>query len=232
MPRNHRTRQRKGDLERDARRAERRKELLEAADAVLRKDGPGASMTDIAAAAGVTKPILYKHFGDKGGLYQALAERYLRQLLDLLRTSLTGSGDPKAPIAPIGDLEDARLRLKDTIDTYLSFIEREKEVYAFLMHRAVGERPEAQATVADFIRQLGDEIAIILGEELRRNGVDSGAAEPWAHGMVGMVYLAGDRWLDRPTMPRARLVEYLTALLWNGFSSLPADAHSPAAEVS
>ena len=176
-------------------------------------------MSSIAAQAGVTKPILYKHFGDKGGLYKALAERYLDELLSSLRAAL-------------GSSDDALDRIRATIDAYLSFIERESEVYAFLMHRAVEERPEAKATVAGFIRQLGDEIAIVLGEELRRFGLDSGAAEPWAHGMVGMVYLAGDRWLERPTMPRARLVDYLANLLWGGFSSLPAPVRARPAVTS
>ncbi len=188
-------------------------------------------MSDIAAAAGVTKPILYKHFGDKGGLYQALAERYLDQLLDLLRATLTAA-DEGPGAAPEDQLAGARHRIHATIDAYLAFVAREKEVYAFLMHRAVSERSEAHVTVADFIRRLGDEIAIILGEELRRYGVDSGAAEPWAHGMVGMVYLAADRWLDRPTMPRERLVDYLTQLLWNGFSSLPATLPAQPAGVT
>lgn len=168
-------------------------------------------MTAIAAEAGVTKPILYKHFGDKGGLYQALAEKYVEALLSSLRAALTPSKDP-------------RTLIENTIDAYLAFIEREREVYVFLMHRAVSERPEAQATVADFIRQLGDEIAITLRDHLRRFGVDSGGAEPWAHGIVGMVYLAGDRWLTHATMTRKTLVEYLTNLLWAGFSQMPITA--------
>ena len=176
-------------------------------------------MSAIAAEAGVTKPILYKHFGDKGGLYKALAERYLNELLVSLRAALASS-------------DDALERIRATIDAYLSFVERQREVYAFLMHRALGERPEAQATVAGFIRELGDEIALVLGEELRRFGLDSGAAEPWAHGMVGMVYLAGDRWLDRPTIPRDRLVAYLTDLLWGGFSNLPASTPAQGAATS
>ena len=176
-------------------------------------------MTDIAAQAGVTKPILYKHFGDKGGLYRALAERYLSRLLDHLRTALAAERHP-------------RERIRGTIDAYLSFIEREKEVYAFLMHRALGERAEAQATVGGFIRELGDEIAVILGEELRRVGLDSGGAEPWAHGMVGMVYLAGDRWLNHRTMPRATLVGYLTDLLWQGFERLGAPATTAGSAAS
>ena len=165
-------------------------------------------MTAIAAEAGVTKPILYKHFGDKGGLYRALAERYVTELLEELRRALASEQDPPA-------------RIRTTIDAYLSFIERDREAYRFLMHRAVSERPEAQETVGDFIRQLGDELAVLMGDELRRFGLDSGGAEPWAHGMVGMVHLAGDRWLEHRTMSRERLVDYLTSLVWKGLSGLP-----------
>lgn len=196
---------RRPDPKREARWAERRSDLIEAADRVVRRDGPATSMNDIAREAGITKPILYKHFGDKGGLYQALAERYVRALLEELRVAL--DAEP-----------EARARIRRTIDAYLAFVEREREVYDFLMHRAVTERPEARATVADFIRQLAAELAIVLGDELRRAGVDSGGAEPWAYGIVGMVQLAGDRWLEQRSMSRATVVDYLETLVWQGMS--------------
>jgi hypothetical protein len=60
----------------------------------------------------------------------------------------------------------------------------------------------------------------VLGEQLRALGIDSGPAEPWAFGIVGMVHLAGDWWLERRTMTRARLVDDLTTLLWNGLGGL------------
>lgn len=207
-------RRRRSDPEREARWAQRREELLEAADRVVRRDGPNTSMNDIAREAGITKPILYKHFGDKGGLYQALAERYVRSLLDELRIALGSESEPQA-------------RIRSTIDAYLAFVEREREVYDFLMHRAVAERPEAHATVADFIRQLAAELSIVLGDELRKAGLDSGGAEPWAHGIVGMVQLAGDRWLEQRSMSRESLVGYLETLVWTGLSGgspLAADA--------
>lgn len=199
------SRRRRQDPARAARWAQRRQELLEAADRVVRRDGPNTSMNDIAKEAGITKPILYKHFGDKGGLYQALAERYVRLLLEQLREALAAENDPQA-------------RVRKTIAAYLSFIETEREVYGFLMHRAVTERPEAHATVADFIRQLAAELSIVMRDELRRSGLDSGGAEPWAHGIVGMVQLAGDRWLEQPSMSRENLVDYLEALAWRGLS--------------
>jgi AcrR family transcriptional regulator len=195
-----------------ARRAERREHFLDVADAVISRDGPDVSINQIAVESGVAKPILYRHFGDKGGLYQALAERYVRALMEELRGALRKADDPRA-------------RLATTIDAYLSFVERHPEQYGFLMHRAVGERvAEAQETVADFIRQVAAEIAAELGEEMRNNGLDSGGAEPLAHGIVGMVQLSGDWWLRNRTMPRARLVEYLTSVLWQGFGGLAAEA--------
>lgn len=197
--------------ERDARRAVRRADFLEAADRVVRRDGPAASMDKIAAEAGIAKPVLYRYFGDKGGLYRALAQRYVEELVHELRGGWEDRTDPRA-------------RISATIDGYLAFIEREREAYRFLMHRAVPERPEAQATVGDFIRQVANEVAVVVGEELRRAGLDSGAAEPWAHGMVGMVHMAGDWWLEHKTMPRDTLVSYLVTLLWNGFAGLPAAA--------
>jgi AcrR family transcriptional regulator len=174
---------------------------------VIRRDGPAASMNQIAVEARLAKPVLYRHFGDKGGLYQALAERYVRQLIESLREALSVQAEPRA-------------RLAATIDTYLAFVENNAEAYRFLMHRAVSERPEAQAAVSGFIRQVAYEVAVELGEELRRNDLDSGAAEPWAHGVVGMVELAGDWWLERRSIPRERLVSYLTDLLWTGFQGV------------
>jgi hypothetical protein len=63
-------------------------------------------------------------------------------------------------------------------------------------------------------------VALVLGEQLRLADLDSGGAEPLAHGIVGMVHAAGDWWLDRQTMPRARLVDYIVGLLWGGFMGI------------
>jgi AcrR family transcriptional regulator len=186
-------------------RTRRRGELLDAADRVIRRSGPTASMTAIAAEAGITKPILYRHFGDKGGLYGALAERYVGALMVELRSALQESSDPRG-------------RLEATVDAYLEFVDRQSDVYRFLMHRAVRERPEAQAAVADFISRVAREVAIELREDLARYGIETGGAEPLAYGIVGLVQLAGDWWLQNRTMTRAEIRDYLVTLLWSGFS--------------
>jgi AcrR family transcriptional regulator len=87
----------------------RRRALLDAADRIIRREGPDVSMASIAAEAGITKPILYRHFGDKSGLYQALAERHTRLLMDSVRTAFRRPGE-------------IRDRARAAIDTYLAAI--------------------------------------------------------------------------------------------------------------
>src|SRR4029450_7094161 len=70
---------------------ERRAELLDAAERAIRRIGPRASMDELAAEAGITKPILYSHFGDKAGLVTALAERVAGQLNAAVIGGLTSS---------------------------------------------------------------------------------------------------------------------------------------------
>jgi AcrR family transcriptional regulator len=53
----------------------RREQLLEVAiDAFAKSGYHSTSMNDVAAAAGVTKPVLYQHFDSKRALYVALLE--------------------------------------------------------------------------------------------------------------------------------------------------------------
>ena len=196
------------------RRAARRRELLDAADRVIRADGPSASMDRIAAEAGITKPILYRHFGDKGELYRCLAERYVEPVMGALVPALSQAGNP-------------RRRLWAAVDAYLGFIESEPQTYRFLMHRALGERDEARATVSDFVLRVGREVAAAIREELERRGMDVAPAEAWGHGIVGMVQVAGDWWLQQCAMPRQEFVDHLVALAWDGLSVVGEDEPDP-----
>ena len=89
----------------DARRR-RREELLDAADRVISRLGPQASMDEIASEAGITKPILYRHFGDKDGLHQALAARYVDALMSALRAAEASA--IRAPTSPPGSTHTSR----------------------------------------------------------------------------------------------------------------------------
>src|SRR3954471_1666948 len=68
---------------------QRREQLLDATKAIVLRDGFHAvSIEAVARAAGVTRPIVYGHFEDLGGLLEALVEREaLRALTQLPDTS-------------------------------------------------------------------------------------------------------------------------------------------------
>jgi AcrR family transcriptional regulator len=164
-------------------------------------------MEQIAAEAGITKPILYRHFGDKGGLYEALVRRYVDRLMADLEVALASENRP-------------RHRIALTIDAYLKLVERETMAYRFLMHRAVMEQPQAQATVAGFTRRVAERIAEVLRSEFSRFGVDARAVDAYAHGLVGMVHQAGDWWLGQSGLSRAEMVDRLVQWVWRGFRGL------------
>ncbi|GAA3871112.1 TetR family transcriptional regulator [Streptomyces sp. NPDC003631] len=183
----------------------RRRELLEAADRVVLRDGPGASMNAIAAEAGITKPILYRHFGDKGGLYAALAKRHTDALLDSLRAALDAPAE-------------RRERVEATLDTYLAAIEARPQVYRFLMHPAEGGTPSDQGFDTrhsiPVLRRMGEELAVFIEERLDLGPGSHQLARVWGHGIVGMMHAAGDWWLGERPCSRAELVRSLADLLW------------------
>ena len=181
-------------------RAARREALLDAADRIVRRDGPAASMATIAAEAGITKPILYRHFGDKSGLYAALADRYTGRLLADLQAAL-GAGRTR------------RDRVARTVDAYLAAIEREPQVYRFLVHADEA----APAQVRSFTRRLSALLAAGIAAEVGGPPQRAGA---WGHGIVGMVQSAGDWWLDTRGCTRAELVCELTDLLLGAYATV------------
>jgi AcrR family transcriptional regulator len=76
----------------------RREQLLDAAKAVVAEDGfHGVSIEAVARRAGITRPIVYRHFDDLGALLEALVERetvrVLAQLRDFVPREL--GGDPR-----------------------------------------------------------------------------------------------------------------------------------------
>lgn len=186
---------------------DRRQELLEAAGRVIRRSGSSVSMDDIAAEAGVSRVILYRYFGDKSGLYGAVAEEYVADLMSQLRAALLDSTDIES-------------RVRRTIEIYVRFIEDNKQMYDFLMHRPIKEGPVSGADVADFIRNVSRQIADVLEEDISALGFDPAPAHAWAHGVVGMVHVSSDWWLQTREVSQQDFVDYLVALLSHGFIGL------------
>ena len=191
---------------------ERRAQLLAAADRAIAAHGAAVRMEDIASEAGVTKPILYRHFGDKGGLYEAVARRAARVVQERLESALEVAEGP-------------REKLRATIDAFLAAVEERPETYRFLLHTAAAERPEVSQAVGDFTHELGRRLASVLREQFARFGLEVEHAELVAHALIGSVHQVSAWWLSGPEggarpVPRAELRDLLVRLLWSGLPSV------------
>src|SRR5689334_15430775 len=72
-------------------RAVRRGQLLELAEQVFMEKGyVGFKIDDLCRAAGVSRPIVYEHFGSKDGIYVACLRRIREEFEQAL---LAGAGD-------------------------------------------------------------------------------------------------------------------------------------------
>lgn len=185
----------------------RRAELVDAAVDAIRAHGAGVGMEEIAAQAGVSKPIVYRHFTDRADLWLAVSRRVTDQLLTAMSNELIVDRPPRETIAAV-------------VDTYLALIEEDTEVYRFVVHGSFSGRGLSSDLVRAHMALMASEVAHVLRDRLRDAGADSGGAEPWAHGIVGMVQAAADWWIDSRSMPRAALVGYLTAMISTGVEGL------------
>jgi AcrR family transcriptional regulator len=183
-------------------RDERRAALLDAADRVVRREGPRASMNAIAAEAGITKPILYRHFGDKNGLYRALAERHSAALLAHIRDALA---------APL----ERRERVENVLDTYLAAIESAPQVYRFLAHPdPASDGLSPAGPLAPTLRAIAAELSHAIATQVDLGPESDVMAEAWGQAITGMVLAGGDWWLEHQPYPRQRMVQTLADLLW------------------
>ncbi|TQN31530.1 TetR family transcriptional regulator [Haloactinospora alba] len=185
---------------------ERRRAILDAADRVIQRDGPEAPMSTIAAEAGISKPILYRHFGDKSGLYRALAQRHVDPLVTRVRTELHSDAS-------------LRPRARATIGTYLGMIGRNLNLYRFLMDRATAEDPRTRGDLGMMVRRLGEELAGMLVAEGQIS--TQPRAQIVAHAVVGMVQAAGEWWLDHPEVAAETVAEDLTDAVVGAISTGP-----------
>jgi AcrR family transcriptional regulator len=161
-------------------------------------------MDELAAEAGMTKPILYAHFGDKAGLAAAVADRYLMELVP-------------AVLAAFGTGPEPKRMVRTAIDNFIEFVERDPQIYRFLVRGVAAlDRSFIEQRL---VTELGLRIAQVLRGGLRAAGSDTGPAELWSFAILGTVLAGAEWWQARPTMSRADLVDYLTDLVWGGLGA-------------
>jgi AcrR family transcriptional regulator len=181
--------------------ADRRAELLDAAIRVIRREGDRVAMEGIAAEAGISRPILYRHFGDASGLYSAVARRFNDQLTARLRrTEGVASG---------------RALLHRQVVTFLATVAEDPNVYRFLIRRGPA-RHRSQPLRSEVSRL----VAASTVRFLTGAGWDRPAAVVAADLLVGGLETTADRWLDEPVGTYEEVAELVTTLAWSGFRAL------------
>ena len=193
-----------GDARRDrwsAHREQRRGEFIAAALRVLARQGPELTMDAVAAEAGVTKPVLYRYFSDKTALVTALGEFGTSVLLSRLMPAIAA----ELP---------ALTRIRGTISAYFEVIDEQPNLYWLIVRHTAGEIPAENDPYQCNKELIASALTALFGDYLRAYGLDSGAAEPWAYGITGLVQATVEWWLQRRSMSRVHAVEYTTRLIY------------------
>lgn len=185
---------------------QRREQLIRIGRAAFAEKGfEATTVEEIASRAGVSKPVVYEHFGGKEGLYAVVVDREIEVLLGAITQSLTSAATPHALV------ERAALAL-------LGYIENSSDGFRIL----VRDSPMGQSTgsFATLISDVASQVEHLLAEEFRCRNLDPDTAPMYAQMLVGMVALCGQWWLDSPRQAKEEVAAHVVNLAWNGLSNL------------
>jgi AcrR family transcriptional regulator len=191
---------------------ERRAQLVDVGRKLFAQKGlDGTSVEEIASKAGVSKPVVYEHFGGKEGLYAVVVDREMQRLLDGVTGALTG-GHP-------------RELLEQAATALLDYIETDPDGFRILVRDSpVGS---STGTFASLINDIASQVEHLLALEFKARGFDQKLAPLYSQALVGMVALTGQWWLDTRKPKKSEVAAHLVNLAWNGLSHLEAKPPVP-----
>ncbi len=184
---------------------ERREQLVGVATSLFAQRGYAATtVEEIADRAGVSRPVVYQHFGGKEGLYEVVVDREVRRLT--------------ASIAQAFDRTHPRVVAERAAEAFLRYIEEHEDGFRVLVRDApIGMRVGSFASV---IVDVAARTERLLIDEFADRGFDEDTAPMYALMLVGAVALIGEWWLDHRTLPREAVSAHVVNLLWNGLRGL------------
>ncbi|MGO3328653.1 TetR/AcrR family transcriptional regulator [Gordonia sp. (in: high G+C Gram-positive bacteria)] len=187
--------------------AQRRLQLIEVARGLFAERGfEGTSIEEIAQRAGVSKPIVYEHFGGKEGLYAVVVDREMDKLLELVTSSLTKNR--------------SLYRIQQVALALLTYMEERTDGFRILVR---GESPHGNNGDTRYSSLLNDAISQvehILASDFDRRGFDPALAPLYAQALVGMVSVTAQWWLDVREPAKEIVAAHLVNLCWNGLTRL------------
>jgi len=190
-------------------RGDRRTQLLDSAVNVFVEHGVGpTSMDDLAVRAGVTKPILYDHFGSKDGLLAAVLGRLGDRMLDVTANAVAGAADAQAA-------------LSQGLTAYFRFVDRHEGAWLLLLR----EIAPASAAAAEADRVRSAQVAAIAALiELHLGRPDPVRARVYAHVVSGAAERLAAVRLTEKKLSAAKASALLMEVLWQGFAQLQAES--------
>jgi AcrR family transcriptional regulator len=195
-------------------RVERRQQLLTAAQQVFVETGfHAASMDEIAAKAGVTKPVLYQHFGSKRDLYLAVLDSGARSFLETMQVALEST-------------HNNRDRVQAAIAAYLDFMSREDAAYRLVFESDLANAPDVRERVERVEDIAANMVTKLIADD---TGLSDDEASLLAYGLLGLANSAAQRFLTTPGhLDPEDAATVLAALAWRGISGFP-KSHPPKA---
>lgn len=197
--------------------SERRRQILDAAVAVLESSAPGTEIhvRQIAERAGVGRPVVYRYFADRADLDRAVQGHVLDQLRDAVAAEVSLSGTIEQIIRRI-------------VGGYVGWAAAHPALHRVAEQdrtsgRDVGELEVVVKQIVDLVAGLFTSAMELLHVELADD--DLATLDPLIFGLVGQVFGAVRRWLWRPERePSAEaLADALARAIWFEISGLAAD---------
>ncbi len=162
-------------------RAEREQQTLDVAQALFARHGYAAvTMDDVAAAVGVTKPLLYNYFGNKERLYLACLGRTADALIGGLTDAFTRASDPGEG-------------LRDAVRAFFAFVEADRASWQVLYDETL----PAGGAIAEHLDAYRAQATALVGAALQalEPGPEPALVPGMAHALLGAVESLSRWWL-------------------------------------
>jgi AcrR family transcriptional regulator len=167
---------------------ERRELILRAAGRAFARDGyAGARIEDIAAAAHVTKPIVYRHFASKKALYMALLEKHEADLPGFL-DAIDPDGLPPDQLA------------RGILEHWLDYVHENQHAWFMLFRDRSGDE-EIQA-LRQRVNVRAREVIAAFISEYADGRVPADQIEPTAEAITNGLAGLALWWIDNPGVPK------------------------------
>ncbi len=177
--------------------------------AAIRRHGSSVSVENIAAQAGVSKPVIYSEFGDKAGLADALALERAQQMERSLIAELADS-DPL----------DTAMAVRLGASALIGLLVDEPEVYGFI----VRSMRDSDRGVLDnpLVRTLHDRVGMLIS--LLAPDADEAMVSVVTDGMFGFIFAMVESWQVAREPSQEEVVRMIVMLVQQGFATISGQA--------